>query len=320
MNKWTIKILRFPLVYRTLQATRNIRLPGFEGITLWQVLRLFIIGISRGQITTRAASVCFFLLLAVPPTIIVLISFVPYLPIENFNERLLVYTAQFLPQDAADIFRTTYNDLMERDYNTLLSISFLLALFYASNSMKSVLKGFGHSVHMLKKIPGWKQQIISLGLLLGFTLLMAIAMGTITLSGIIVEYLQGTGLLAEEIWVALLGVIRWIVIFLLFIMIISTLYNVGNPARTRWRVFTPGALLSSIGLIVVSLLFAWYVNNFGNYNKFYGSVGTILVIMLWLYFNIVVLLLGFELNASIYHIKRKKGDDLIMIKKMRRLR
>ena len=316
MNKWTIKILRYPPIFRTLSASREISFPGFEGLTVWQVLRFFVIAISRGKIADRAAAVCFNLLLAVPPTLIVLISLVPYIPVENFNEKLLAYMTDFLPESAALQFSNIYLDLMTREHNTFLSISFILALYYASNSMKSVLDGFERSVLMIKKMSAIRLQFMALGLLFLYTLLMAVAMALISLSDVIIRYLESFGVINDDVFVVFVSIAKWVVVLLLFNFLVGILYNVGNPGRNRWRWFSPGATFATLGLIVVSLLFAWYVNNFGNYNRIYGSVGTILVVMLWLYFNIIVLLVGFELNASIVHIhgtgkavlrKRKNG-------------
>lgn len=286
-------------MFRLLKKLRKVSFPGFSGLSFWEVTRFFLEGLGKGRLIVRAQATSFSFLVAIPPTIIVLVSLVPYMPVHDFNQRLLSYLSEFLPSQAASTVSEIYLDLVKHEHATFLSISTLLGLYYASNGMNSILDGFGQSIHMEHRLGFWKRRVFSLLLLFFYTFLLVAAMVLITFSGVIYDYLYKIDLLRGNLLTVGIEVGKWLIVVLLFQTIISVLFNVGHPGKKGWRFFTPGSTLSTIGMILVSLGFAWYVNNFGSYNRIYGSVGTIMVVMLWLYFNIIVLLIGFELNASI---------------------
>lgn len=302
MNRWKRKFLTWPPYKRTVYFTKHVYLPGFKGLSLYQVSRFFIEGIQKGRINTRASAICFKLLLAIPPTLIVLISFIPFVPIENFQYNLLLSISKIMPDDAFRLFDSTLVDLLNKKHETFLSISFILALFYASNSVNAMLIGFSGSYNQLETRNPFRQQILAVLILFLLSIVTITGVGLITFSGYLFSYLRETNIIGHDFIVFLLEIGKWILVVFTFMLGISVLYNAGS--HRKWRLITPGAILATIGFIVVSLLFAWYVNNFGNYNKLYGTLGTLLVLMLWLFFNCVVLLLGFELNASIWRARQ----------------
>ncbi|MCA1751670.1 MAG: YihY/virulence factor BrkB family protein [Cryomorphaceae bacterium] len=317
-DRWKKRLRAAKPVRSAIYATHKLRLPGFQGLSLYQVLAFLIEGIRMGRITTRASAVSFRMLLALPPFLIVLLSTIPFIPIDDFQENLMGGIARLMPESAFELVEQTLDDLINQKQQTLISISFMLALFYSSNAITAILDSFSHSYHTVKERGFLMQYVTAFGLMILLSLMVVVGVGLITFSSPIFAYLREVNIIGHDIFVFLLEIAKWILVVLLFELGISLLYRAGHTGK--WRAFNAGATFATVGLIIVSLLFAWFVNNFGNYNKLYGSVGSILVVMLWLYFNTIVLLIGFEINTSIETAKGQKIESLDPEKAMRRSR
>jgi membrane protein len=299
------RFLESALVRKTKFALKRIKLPGFGGLNLYQVLQFFLIGLMEGRITTRASAVCFRFILAIPPLLIVFLSVIPFVPIDNFQESIMIYLDRAMPGDTFSLVESTLDDLVNKKQETLISLSFLLTLFFSTNAVQALLDGFSHSYNLDKTHGIVLQYVRSFGLLFVFSLTIVLGVILITISGPVFQYLQDLDIIGGDVVVFFLEVAKWILVIVLFEIAISVLYRAGHSGK--WRAINAGASFATLGLIIVSSLFAWYVNNFGNYNKLYGSVGTVLVVMLWLYLNTIVLILGFEINAG---IEKAKGHAI----------
>ena len=284
---------------------KNLVLPGFEGLNFLFVLRFFITGIQKGGIITRASAISFKVMLAILPTLIVLLTVIPYIPIENFQEDLLGNIAKLMPSSAFELFEHTINDLITKKHSTFLSIGFILGLYYSSNTIMAILEGFRSSYHLKTNTEkSWKLRIKSILLLPILAILLVVTVALITLSSHVLDYLREVEIIGHNVLLIVLKFSSWMLVAFIFLFSISLLYNIGDLGKLRWRIISAGATLATISFIIVSLGFAWYVNNFGNYNQLYGSVGTVLVLLLWVYFNCIILLVGFELNTSISMAKK----------------
>jgi len=308
ITRWKIKFLRSRPVVRATGLTKKLVLPGFSGLTLYQVIKFSWAGIQKGRITNRAAAVSFRILLSLPPVLIVLLSIIPFIPIDNFQENLLMYINKTMPANAFSLVEQTLNDLITKKQQTLISISFLLALFYASNAIQAILDGFSYSYNIEKSQSMFIQYARSFGLMLVFSFAMVIGVALITFSGPVLAYLQELNIIGNDLFVFLIEFAKWIVVIGIFEIAISLLYRAGHTGK--WRALNAGAAFATLGFIIVSSLFGWYVNSFATYNKLYGSVGTVLVVMLWLYFNSIVLLIGFEINAGIARASDLQVSDI----------
>ena len=303
VERWKNKIENSRLIRGTKLFLKRIVVPGFDGLNLYQILSLIVVGVHRGRITNRAAAVAFRILLAAPPLLIVLLSVIPFVPVEDFQVSLFSYLEKAMPANAFELLEHTLDDLINKKQQTLLSISFLLAVFFASNAIQAILDGFSYSYHIKKPQSIVIQYARSFLLMLILSLMVVLGVGLITLTGPVLNWLEELNIVFFSDWsYVLINIIKWILVILFFEIGISVLYRAGHTGK--WRAFNAGASFATLGLILVSSLFAWYVNSFGNYNKLYGSVGTVLVVMLWLYLNAIVLLLGFEINTG---IERARG-------------
>lgn len=302
----TEKILKLKIIEIPINVSKKIVLPGFDGIPLYDVLSFLIKGLQQSSLTTRASSLAFRFFLALFPSLIFLLSLLPYIPIDHFYNELLLVLKDLLPEEAYKMSVETMNDLFNKKHNTLLSFGFLFALYLASDGVNAMIEAFQSSYHTEKKINFLKKRLTSLLLLITLTLLMIAAIGLIVFSGIFVSYLINNNILSNDISIIMLNIGKMIILLLLFFLGISSIYYFGGMGYKKFRFISAGSTLATLLTILLSFGFAFYVNNFASYNKIYGSIGTLIVIMLWLYFNSLVLLIGFELNASIKHAKQIK--------------
>lgn len=306
MNKYLKKIIDSRLVQVPVSFSKRIVLPGFEGMPLYDVLHFFITGILKNSLSTRAASLAFRFFMALFPFIIFLFSIIPYMPIDNFQIYLMEVLRSVLPDNAFQMAEDTINDLILNKHNGLLSFGFIFAIYLASNGVNSMIIAFNDSYHAVKKGSFIQNRLRAFFILIILTLLMIIAIGLIIFSDSILNYLIAQDILNKGFLVYAFKIVKYLVLLMLFFLGISSIYYFGNVKNEKFRFISAGSTLATLLSILLSSGFAFYVNNFASYNKIYGSIGTLIVIMLWLYFNSLVLLIGFELNASIKHAKTDK--------------
>jgi membrane protein len=286
-------------------STKNVALPGFDHLPVYDVADFFFTGIQRGSIKTRAQSLAFSFFLALFPAIIFLFSLIPYVPVHSFQDQLLDLIRNLLPNNAYEATRSTIEDIIKHQRSGLLSIGFLLALYFTSNGFMALMKGFNSSYHVSEKRSPVKRRVAAIVLTLILSVLLILATVLIIFGEIAIRYLVEKHILKTktQVWMLLLG--KWVVVLALFFIAISFLYYYAPSVKKRWRFISAGSTLATVLTILTSIVFAYFVNNFGQYNKLYGSIGTLIVIMLWIYFNSLILLLGFELNASIDNAKKQ---------------
>ncbi|MGB0881629.1 MAG: YihY/virulence factor BrkB family protein [Vicingaceae bacterium] len=299
------KIVDSRLVQTPLNISKQLVLPGFDGLPVYDVLSFLIEGLQKNSLTTRASSLAFRFFLAIFPSIIFLFSLVPFIPIDNFKRELLELIETSLPLDAYLMVSSTIEDLMFDKDGSILSFGFLFAFYLASNGVNSMIIAFNETSHAVKKASFIETRLRSLLLLIIIVFLMVVAIGLIVFSTPIIHYLTSHHYI-QGYAIYVLKIVKFIILLAVFFTGISSIYYIGNVKKLNFRFISAGSTLATLLSIALSSGFAFYINNFGTYNKVYGSIGTLMVIMLWLYFNSLVLLLGFELNASISHAKEEK--------------
>lgn len=299
IKRWLQNITNSKLVLGVVDLSKKIVLPGFEGHSLYYVTRFFFKSLTEGAIGVRAASISFRVIMAVLPFFIMLLSVIPYIKIEGFQKNLFNGISQLMPREVFNLIESTVDSMIYYQDSALLSIGFLLTLYYASNSVLAILSAFSTSINVTKRSNFWKQRLVSILLIVVFSVLIFVAVGIITMSQSFERYLVQEQILTGSFQVLIFYLFNYLVTWLLFMVAISILYSVGNPDRKGWRLVSAGTIFSSVLMILVSVAFAYYVNNFGNYNKIYGSLGAVIAFFLWINFNSTILLMGFELNTSI---------------------
>ena len=275
---------------------------GVEGMNLYDVLRFFVKGLVNGSVSIRSAAISFRLLVAVFPAIILLLSILPYTPLRA--EDVIDMLRIFFPGETVVIFEQTVEDLLDKTHGTLMSITFVLTLIYASSSINAILSGFNASYLIENKGSTWYSSLMSIVLMIVLVLMLGFAVLLIGFSGQAISWLYAEGLLPGEV-VLWLNVVRWLLSLLLVYFSVSILYHFGNPDTDKWRTLTPGATMSTILIVIISIAFSWIITYLDSYNRLYGSIGTFLALLVWVNANSSVLLLGFEFNASVHKARNQ---------------
>jgi len=295
-----LKELVFRLIEKLSHKARKITLPFFDNVPLYDVARFFWKGIVDGDITTRASAIAFNFILAIFPAIIFLFTLIPYIPIENFQQHLMDLLESVLPQDAFSAIQETIKDIITQPRGGLLSIGFFAAFFFATNGIVSIISAFNGTIHAIETRSWINQHLVALGLAVIITLLTTISLSMITISESVMNSLVAKGILHMNLTYYLLLGGKWFMICALFFFSYAFLFYFAPARKTKFKFISAGGTLTTLLTIIASLVFAYYINNFGKYNTLYGSIGTLIVVMLSIYFNALMLLIGFELNVSIW--------------------
>lgn len=301
MPRWMkLKELVFRLIEKLSHKARKITLPFFDNVPLYDVARFFWKGIVDGDITTRASAIAFNFILAIFPAIIFLFTLIPYIPIENFQQHLMDLLESVLPQNAFSAIQETIKDIITQPRGGLLSIGFFAAFFFATNGIVSIISAFNGTIHAIETRSWINQHLVALGLAVIITLLTTISLSMITISESVMNSLVAKGILRMNLTYYLLLGGKWFMICALFFFSYAFLFYFAPARKTKFKFISAGGTLTTLLTIIASLVFAYYINNFGKYNTLYGSIGTLIVVMLSIYFNALMLLIGFELNVSIW--------------------
>lgn len=304
--KFLYRFISYRKIIRFLSWTKRVTLPGFDGTPLYEVAKFFLNGINQGGVNTRASALAFNFFLALFPAIIFFFTLIPYVPINNFQEQLLITIQSIMPYNAFEAARSTIEDIIQHQRGGLLSIGVIAALYFATNGINAMIDGFNRSVHAVETRSALQQRLISVLLTIIIAVLFILAVSLIILGEYLVGQMIALGILRDIILYYSLIIGKWIIVISLFLTAISFLYYLGPSKKREFKFVSAGSTVATILSILSSVGFSFFVNNFGQYNKLYGSIGTLIVILLWIYINSMVLILGFELNASIGRAKKQK--------------
>jgi membrane protein len=291
---------------------RKLVIPGFDGMPVYDVAAFFINGLQKGAISMRAAAFSYNFFLALFPTIIFFFTIIPYIPIAGFQDNLLAMLQNFIPKKAFEAVEETLFDIVKRPRGGLLSLGFVMALYFSTNGIHSLIVAFNQSRHTVETRSWIKQRLIAVVLVVILSLLIIIAIVLITLGPAALDFLVKHNMLRDSFTYYLLLSGKWIISSAMLFFAFSFLYYLAPAAESRFRFFSAGSTLSTVLTILASVGFNYYVNSISQYNTLYGSIGTLIIIMVWIFFNAMIVLIGFELNVSIRNAKRRHSKHLII--------
>ncbi|MFN3342781.1 MAG: YihY/virulence factor BrkB family protein [Flavobacteriales bacterium] len=258
---------------------------------------------------SRAAAVTFRFLLAAFPMVICIFSLIPFVPIDNFQNSIIDYMQGFFPAQVYDFFDEALVDLIKRKRTFLLSIGFLITIYFASNGIKALLEAFSSSSHLEIKRSFLQQSIWSLGILFMFILL-SVLLTLISAAGqFMIDYFYRIGWIESGIGYSFMIVFKNTILFLLYYFVINLLYNIGNTEQKKWKFFTAGATMATLLIIALQKGFSFYLMDIAKFDKLYGPLGAFLAFLLFFYYLFYLLIIGFELNASIHGAKKKRMNS-----------
>jgi membrane protein len=299
MNKFLEKIKNHRLYKLILVWLKKIVLPGFEGLSLYEVLKFIMITFRKGDIDTKASAISFSVFLAFFPGLIFLLSLIPFVPIDNFQQELLAELFGIMPDSLLPLIEDTVNDLILQKKSVTLSVGFLLTLYFASDSVDALLTAFNSSFQFTKRRSFLKQRLWSLGLLFTLVFFLFLAIFVLIFGEITIYWIQKNTDFSGTMTFIMLTLLKWVTILSLMFFSISLLYNIGNPERVKWKLVSAGTTLTTLIIILTSMAFAFYLNNFSKYNELYGSIGSLIGFLIWIKICSLVLLIGFELTAKV---------------------
>jgi len=284
-----------------IRKSKKILLPGFQGIPLFDVSRFFISQAGKTGFTERASAIAFNFTMTIPPAVIFLFTLIPYLPIsQEFINQLFSLIKDVMPGERNNGGLIKFlSDILNKPRTGLLSTGFLLAMFFSSNAVMGVMRSFDKNYVGFKKRSGYHERFLALRLTFILFILFFITLLALIMQGSVLRWLGVTNKLL--IWI--IENFRWILIVLMFFFSISFIYQYAPAVHKRWKLINPGSILATFLMILFTAGFSYWVSNFSNYNELYGSISTVLILMLLIYFNSLVLLIGFELNVSINSLK-----------------
>ncbi|RKR83597.1 membrane protein [Mucilaginibacter gracilis] len=292
-------LLRLRFYRYILDWTKVIILPGFRPLPLYTVATFFFEEIKQESLVNKASSLAYSFLLAIFPGTIFLFTLIPYIPIHKFQKTLLDLLQLILPKNAYDVFQSTIIDIVKNQHGGLLSFGFLSAMFFATNGVHKLMRAFNKSSLLLETRTWLRRRWVALVLTMLILLSLIVGIFILVMSQSIISYIQFKLDTRGKFWIYLITLLRWFIVVILFFVTVSILYRYGPAHKRRWKFLSPGSIMATFLALLTSWGFTFYINHFSAYNKLYGSIGTLIVIMLWLYINSIIILVGFELNASI---------------------
>lgn len=295
------QILTHPIYKKVKGYLRRATLPGFDGVPIYEVGVKFIEGLTDGYFSMRAAALSFNFFLAIFPFITTIFLLIPYVPIADFQNTLLKELSNLVPTNTWSEIESVISDIATRQRGGLLSLTTLFTIYAGAQGFQAIGDAFNKTHHKIQVERGFlKQKLISVVLLLGTFLLISLSV-TLTIGGnYVVNHLHSIGLLPDGIIYTLATFLKWIIVGVSFYFFVSFLYYYAPRNNKYFKFFSAGSTLTTILSTLSMVGFNIYISHFSRYNILYGSIGTLIIFLLWIYLMFLILLLGYELNVGIY--------------------
>ncbi|MDG1228183.1 MAG: YihY/virulence factor BrkB family protein [Polaribacter sp.] len=298
------KLEKIPVLNFLVLFGKKIKVPGLQGMSLYDVLEMYIIGIVEGALTTRAGGIAFSFFMAVFPFMLFILTLIPYIPIEGFQEGLFSFIKEILPPQTFEAVNVVLGDIINNQYGGLLSFGFLLSILLMTNGVNAIFGGFEYSYHITDVRNVFKSYFVSLGFSLLMSLFLIVTITTLILYQVALSKIDEQGWFnTSDLNLFYIG--KNAVFLVMIFTIVSLLFRYGTKQGKEVKFFSAGAILTTVVSLCTFYLFGIYVVKFAQYNQLYGSIGTLLILMLFVWLNAIILLLGFELNASLHALRQR---------------
>jgi membrane protein len=313
---WANILKRYPFLKRLMVKAETFTLPGFDGIPLVEVYRFFIAEIRANSLPTRSKSIAFSFFLAFFPALTFVFSLIPYLPyFSDMDSKIMEFLRQVLPNKETYAFIKSFiepllKDLAKHKRGGLLTGSIFLVLFLTSNGVMAMMSSFDKSYDHYKKRNAIHSRLVALQITLLLMILFIFSLALIVLGQDILAFVFDWLKIKSAFTHLLLSLLRYALILLMFFLGISLIYYYGPATKKKYKFISTGATVATVLSILVSIGFSYWVSNFNRLNVIFGSIGTIMLLMIWLNLNAFVLLIGYEINASIHFNRTMRTKEL----------
>lgn len=296
---------------KVIRKLKSITFPGFHGKPFYDVLVYFISGFTKGYLTDRAAAVAYRVFMALFPAVMVLFTLIPYMPLEGVEEMIVDFIEQMVPKNIAGKVVDTIDEIMSHQHGTLMSIGIIMAFYFSSGAIRAFFRGFAMGVNnkgKLSMVEMYGGGLLTL-FILGTLLLTSIAL--IIIGNDVLPWFFNKIHFYNNFVITLIDIGRWLLTVFVLLVAIAVLYYFGNPNKDRkFRLFTPGTIMFTLLFILGTTGFNYYISNFSNYNALYGSIGGVIIFLLWIYVNCIIVLIGYELDASIFQAEKQALPEI----------
>ncbi len=295
--------INIPVIKDLIRVTKKIKLPGMGELSLYHLLDIYGTGILKGSFSPRASSIAYSFFLALFPFLLFLLNLIPYIPIDGFQTRFLIFIEALLPAQTTQFFYPIIADIAVNPRAGLISFVFFLSIFLSANGVNAIFGAFEYSFHVTMNRSFFRQYFVALVISILLALLLLTSVGVILYGEYIIRDLQSRAYIQNDLfWISFF---QFVVFIIMIYVVIATLYYYGTKEGKASHFFSIGAITTTVLFVLTTYFFGVYINNFSNYNELYGSIGALLILMLYIWINANLLLLGFELNVSIRRLKEK---------------
>lgn len=280
-------------------------------VSLYLVLSILWKKIITLDIDQRAAAVSFSFMLAVFPGIIFLFTLIPFIPIDNLDVRIMDYLREIFPRRIYSTVASTIEEIVSQRRTDILSVGFLFTVYASTNGMIALMRAFNIVLDEKEKRSFLKARFLSLTLTFLLVMLLVSAVVILIVGNLLINFLFERGLLDENVIYYLLEIVRYLSIFFIFSFGIGVIYYFGPAVPKRLPLISVGSIFAAILCIIATNLFSFYLVNFSSYNRLYGSIGTFIGLMVWIYLISLIIILGFEVNISVRDALEKEAGKAI---------
>jgi membrane protein len=264
----------------------------------------------KSSISLRANAISYSFIIAFVPAVLFLFTLIPYIPIKGLEDNIMLTLEEVIPHEAFVVLRSTIQDIISNQQTGLLSISFLISLFFASSGVMAIMTAFNQTAHAIESRNAIKKQLVAILLVFILAFNMIVSGAALALTSVVLYFIEAKGLINDNFTLFLLQTGQWIVILLSSLIAFSSIYYFAPARRRIFPFFSAGSVIASFLSVISFKVFTIFIENFTNYNKFYGSLGTLIMIIVWINLTALMLLIGFELNASIYAASRSGKENI----------
>ncbi len=302
------RLLKIPILRNIILVLQRIKLPWLQGLSLYDLLELYVVGIVEGGLTYHASAVAFSFFMALFPFALFILNLIPYIPIEGFQADFLEFVKDGVPPNTYDAIYKIINDILNNSHSGLLSSGFVLSIFLMANGISGIISGFESSKHVLVKRGFLRQYLIAIGISMILSILLIVTVAAIVIFEVIIQQTIIQDVLSDRVPLIEMG--RYAFVILMILVTSSILLRYGTKQFHKSRFISIGSVFTTILIIISSYFFGIWVIKFSKYNELYGSIGTLLILMFYIWINCMILLLGFELNAIIAKLKKQNEYQL----------
>lgn len=297
---------------KIIALTQKKKFPGYPEISWYAVLEFFLRWVDKKDLQLRASSLSFTFFMALFPSVIFIFTLIAYLPFGGSEDDILVFFEGIMPKSAFDTIHTTLEDILKKQRGGLLSLGFVTAMYFSTNGFVSLMNALNKYGKKKETRSFWKQRLVALILAMVVSLSLLISVILLTVGNYLIAFLDQLAYFPSKITPVLLFVLNFSIVSAIILTIVSAIYYFAPSQTSKWRFITPGSVFACITILVTTMGFSTYVNHFNSYNKVYGSIGVLIVIMLLIYLNTYILLLGYEFNVAVDKAAEevKKGSSI----------